>query len=1238
MMKTIFKPVYKAFAVCALAFAVLFASCSDINENEEVAPVAATGKKVSVRITANEEILSRTVFPDKIELDNITNFFLYENEEELAHWTWDADSKISAYNIMQGSPVELEAGKYTLKLVGTTATSSVATDGAKYVGTLKDVEVAEGTVLNFKLFFADVSETGTGTISVRLRYPGINNPYDSYYSYKAELYKTKDKITPDGEAINSSSNFNYYNRYATAESYNTWKVVGAAWCYDYSYTGIDSGYYIIVFSNKYDKALRWTASELVYVTANNTSSVVFDVDPSATYSLTYLPNGGNVNGSTGTAIYLKYSPLEDVELATPSKTNFTFDGWYATEDFSGEPVTGWLKKTVAKDVAVYAKWLYTVSYDANVPEDAEYTGTMESVTKVETEKIKLAKNAFAREGYVFAGWNTVKYPNDTNPGVQFEDETIYPDTDMYPNQKGSCTLYAQWLERTANSVAITFFANGGSLVDVKLVASGTSIEEPETTRTGYDFKGWYTSSDFAEETKVDFTTYAPTADAKLYAKWIPHVYKINYLDMNGEEFSGENKDSLPAGHTYTITTTLVEPVRDEMGFVGWYLNSACTGTAITELSGLGYTDDITLYAKWSRTVFYVSSSGSSSGTGEKDSPLYSIENVTTKIKNANLAKLDYTIKVSGEITNRQNISNLNNNYSTVYAKSLTVTGKPDDENAENAVLIGSTYSSTYSTVYVNSKVPVTLKDITIKGGRTQSAGLGGGITVKEDSILTLGSGVVITDNTASSTTSGIGGGGIYVSGTLIMEDGAEIRNNTAQAYGGAVYIGDNGTFIMNGGRISGNKVTISAISGYAGDYAGGGVFINGSNAVFTMKGGEISENTVANQYSKVGGGGGAVNIVKGTFNLEDGKIIKNSSGYYGGAVSMYSSSAEFNMSGGRISDNTAVLGGGVFCNSGNFVMSGGLITRNSVEKFETTEGLGGGVHNTMHSFTMTGGEISGNMAENANANDLYCNNGVIYLSGDVHFSDDSVLYLPSTSTYIELTGDIESSGIIAKVQPSSYTFDRKLITAKEGVDLEKNLAKFELAPSSDNAPWKLGSDGTLSGEAFKITYMDKGDREFTATNFDDLPAEHLYGRATKLVNPEREGYEFLGWYIDSDCFTTKLTELNGYPYKSDITVYAWWGKKAVSVEIVSGDISIEKSVDEETGKVTLTAASGYTDYIWTINREDAESVIADSSVSDDGTEYTFNMANLDKGRAYTIIVSALGANGIEYSANVQVKK
>jgi hypothetical protein len=109
-------------------------------------------------------------------------------------------------------------------------------------------------------------------------------------------------------------------------------------------------------------------------------------------------------------------------------------------------------------------------------------------------------------------------------------------------------------------------------------------------------------------------------------------------------------------------------------------------------------------------------------------------------------------------------------------------------------------------------------------------------------------------------------------GELTMESGVTLRNNRTSGIGGGggVYVGDNSTFTMSGGKISGNIATVAN---------GGGVLID-IGGTFTMSGGEISGNHATGSSSSGGGVyvmDGAVSFTKTGNSIIYGSVKADSS-------------------------------------------------------------------------------------------------------------------------------------------------------------------------------------------------------------------------------------------------------------------------------------------------------------------------------------------------------------------------
>ena len=219
---------------------------------------------------------------------------------------------------------------------------------------------------------------------------------------------------------------------------------------------------------------------------------------------------------------------------------------------------------------------------------------------------------------------------------------------------------------------------------------------------------------------------------------------------------------------------------------------------------------------------------------------------------------------------------------------------------------------------------------------------GGGVFLNGGTTFTMTGGSIFKNDALKN------GGGIYVGGTLMIEDGeisqnsavcgggingkadttitfknGKITHNSASEYGGGVHTA--GTFIMIDGEISYNTAESTA-------YGGGGIFAN-TKATLTISGGKIIYNTAAEQ------GGGiatwAINTISG------GLISENTSATQGGGIYFYGDSLSAGKSvitGGTVTNNTAANGGGVYVQSGKFILSGMTISENTATSF------GGGLY------------------------------------------------------------------------------------------------------------------------------------------------------------------------------------------------------------------------------------------------------------------------------------------------------
>ena len=224
-------------------------------------------------------------------------------------------------------------------------------------------------------------------------------------------------------------------------------------------------------------------------------------------SITFDANGGTVVSPERTLV-TNGQPYG--ELPTPTRTGYTFVGWYMAKT-GGTQITKDTVVTLTENHTLYAHWAAN-NYSVRVHLDS-CGGDME-YDAVVTSGRSYGSNSFLnpmptprKRGYAFAGWYT-----ESVGGTQITSDSIVA-------QDSNHTLYAQW---TLDGYTVTFDPNGGSVqVNSALLSSGSipsfapefsagagilaTISVYAPVRYGYQFSGWFTARDGGEELTNDYS-------------------------------------------------------------------------------------------------------------------------------------------------------------------------------------------------------------------------------------------------------------------------------------------------------------------------------------------------------------------------------------------------------------------------------------------------------------------------------------------------------------------------------------------------------------------------------------------------------------------------------------------------------------------------------------------------------------------------------------------------------------
>lgn len=222
----------------------------------------------------------------------------------------------------------------------------------------------------------------------------------------------------------------------------------------------------------------------------------------------------DLNGKNGTAPDEQSVKFEGnaIKPTNPSFTGYTFDGWYTAQDTTGDAYdfTG---TQVTAAITLYAKWTpiqYTVSFNKN---DADATGTMESIACTYDQEFTLPDCTFTKQGAVISGWATssagdVVYTNKakitenlaSTSGANVELFAKWQNgyTVTYdPTGGAGASVTGYWdIDGTHSTDVITETVLPGETIKGPKDASGNAIDPTpnDENNEGYMFEDWYTES------------------------------------------------------------------------------------------------------------------------------------------------------------------------------------------------------------------------------------------------------------------------------------------------------------------------------------------------------------------------------------------------------------------------------------------------------------------------------------------------------------------------------------------------------------------------------------------------------------------------------------------------------------------------------------------------------------------------------------------------------------------------
>ena len=276
-------------------------------------------------------------------------------------------------------------------------------------------------------------------------------------------------------------------------------------------------------------------------------------DESVTFDVTFDAAEGSPTPATQTVKDGEYA-TEPTGRDVPTRTGYTFGGWWETDD------TAFAWGPIHSDKTATAHWIagenketvnVTFNYNGGGKDRVATIAKGSYVTKPAVDP--------AKAGYKFLGWFT-----DDGNEYTF-DQVVNEDLNL-------TAKFEEISDKEANWYNVIFDSQGGSDVEAQKVKEGQCAVEPvpSPTKENMVFAGWFYDENFTEE--VVFSNVV-TQDLTLYAAWKTKEESDNtshkvWFIGNGGTPATQRQDVTNEG--YVDLSQIETPTRDGYTFTGWW--------------------------------------------------------------------------------------------------------------------------------------------------------------------------------------------------------------------------------------------------------------------------------------------------------------------------------------------------------------------------------------------------------------------------------------------------------------------------------------------------------------------------------------------------------------------------------------------------------------------------------------------------------------------------------------------
>lgn len=248
------------------------------------------------------------------------------------------------------------------------------------------------------------------------------------------------------------------------------------------------------------------------------------------YDITYYPDDGEMPPE----YYSGYCVDDDFDLPEPTKTGYSFAGWYTNESYSADSRVYKIEPGRTGELVLHALWT-TNSYSITYYNCDDY-GTNLSFDPYLTYNgyFTLPLPTGTKPDYVLLGWYTTD---------DFQDGTLV--TEIPEGTTENIELWARWGHSITYHTADSNISNYITIFDFNEYENVT-LETLSSSYSYITFEGWYTTSDFQDGTLVTEIPQGTTENVELWAKWTSSWYKTNddtsyfFTNTSGNTWTSNN--------------------------------------------------------------------------------------------------------------------------------------------------------------------------------------------------------------------------------------------------------------------------------------------------------------------------------------------------------------------------------------------------------------------------------------------------------------------------------------------------------------------------------------------------------------------------------------------------------------------------------------------------------------------------------------------------------------------------